>query len=181
MDDSTVIGGPSSLHCSLPFFNRPFNFASGLAGPDGFSAVVLLLALGQPKFDFSLTALGEIDAERNECEALLLCLAEQLVDFFLMQEQLAHPDRVMIHDVAVTVRTDVAVMEKDLALFYARVTILQIHPTITKGLHLRAFEDDTGFKLLLNKIVVVGFPVGGHDLILLFRLFRHELPGKPTP
>jgi hypothetical protein len=28
---------------------------------------------------------------------------------------------------------------------------------------------------------VVGFPVGGHDLILLFRLFRHELPGKPTP
>ena len=85
---------------------------------------MLLLAFGQPEFDLGKAPLGEIDAERDEREPLLLRLAEEPIDLLAVEEQFPSTERLVIHDVAVAVGTDVAVVEKDLAALHAGVTIL---------------------------------------------------------
>lgn len=61
---------------SLPFFQRPLHFTTRLASPDGLPSIMLLLTFRQPKLNFGKTPLGEIDAERDEREPLLLGLPE---------------------------------------------------------------------------------------------------------
>ena len=105
-------------------FHRPFHFAAGFSLLDGFPAVMLLLALGQPEFDLDQAAFGEINAERNKCEPLLLGLAQELIDLLTVEKQFPSTERFVIHDIAVAVGTDVAVVKKCLATFHARVTVL---------------------------------------------------------
>lgn len=71
-----------------------------------------------------MASLRKIDSEGDQRESLLLSFAEKLVDLLSMKEQFAGPDRIMVHNVAVTIGTDVAMMEKHLALFDARITVL---------------------------------------------------------
>ena len=85
---------------------------------------MLLLAFGQPEFNFGKAPVGKIDAEWDKGEPLLLRLGEKLIDLFAMEEQLPGTERLVIHDVAVAVGTNVAVVEKDLAALHAGVTIL---------------------------------------------------------
>ena len=85
---------------------------------------MLLLAFGQPEFDFGKAPRGEIDTERDKREPLLLGLTQELIDLLAVEEQFPSTERLMIHDVAMAVGTDVAVVEKDLAALYAGVTIL---------------------------------------------------------
>lgn len=85
---------------------------------------MLLFAFGQPEFNFGKAPLGKIDAERDKREPLLLRLAEKLIDLLAVEEQLPGTERLVIHDVAVTVGADVAVVEKDLTFPHAGVTIL---------------------------------------------------------
>ena len=117
-------GGPRLPRCSLPLFHRPFHFAAGFAPLDAFPSVMQLLAFGQPEFDLGKAPLGEVDAERDEREPLLLRLAKELIDLLAVEKQLPSAERLVIHDVAVAVRTDVAVVEKDLSALHAGVTIL---------------------------------------------------------
>lgn len=147
---------------SLPLFDCSFDFAAGLAGFDGVAAVVQFLALRQSQFDFGESALGEIDPEGNEGQAFLLGLAEQLVDFLPVQEQFPHPDRIMVHDIAVAVGTDVTVVEEDFPVFHARVTVLEIDLAFPQRLDLRALQLDTGLEALFDEIVMEGLPVGRH-------------------
>ena len=85
---------------------------------------MLLLAFGQSKFNLREAPLGEIDAERDEREPLLLRLAEKLIDLLTVEEQFSGAERLVVHDVAVAIGTDVAVVEKDLSVPHASVTIL---------------------------------------------------------
>jgi hypothetical protein len=85
---------------------------------------MLFLAFGQPEFDLGKAPLGKIDAERDEREPLLLRLAEELIDLLAVKEEFPSTERLVIHDVAVAVGADVAVVEKDLAVLHAGVTIL---------------------------------------------------------
>lgn len=85
---------------------------------------MLLLSLGQAEFDLGKAPLGEVDAKRDKREPLLLCLAEELVDLLAVEEQFSSTERLVIHDVAMAVGTNVAMMEKDLALLYAGIAIL---------------------------------------------------------
>ena len=157
----------------LSLFDRPFNFTAGFAGFDGFSAVILLLALREPDLNLGMAALGEIDAEWNERQPLLLGPADQLVDFLPMQQQLSGPRRIMVHDVAVAVGADMALVQKDFVLMDGGVAVLQIHATFSKGFHFRPLEYDAGFKFLFDEIIVVGLPIGGHHLLLIVRGFGH--------
>ena len=85
---------------------------------------MLFLAFGHPQFDLGQAPRGEIDAERDEREPLLLRLAEELIDLLAVEKQFPSTERLVIHDVAVAVGTDVAVVEKDLTTLHAGVTIL---------------------------------------------------------
>jgi len=85
---------------------------------------MLLLAFGQPEFNLGKTTLGKIDAERNECESLLLSLAEEFIDLLTVEEQFPSTERFMIHEVAIAIGTDMAMVEKNFAALYAGITIL---------------------------------------------------------
>lgn len=85
---------------------------------------MLLLAFGKSEFDLREAPLGEIDAERDEREPLLLRLAEKLIDLLTVEEQFSGAERLVVHDIAVAIGTDVAVVEKDLSVPHASVTIL---------------------------------------------------------
>ena len=64
------------------------------------------------------------DTERNERESLLLRLAEEFIDFLSMEEQFPSTERFVIHEVAMAIGTDMAMVEKDFAALYAGITIL---------------------------------------------------------
>jgi hypothetical protein len=85
---------------------------------------VLLLAFGQPEFDLDKAPLGEIDAEGDECESLLLRLAEKLIDLLTVEEQFTGAEGFVIHEIAVTVRADMAMVKKDLSALHTGVTVL---------------------------------------------------------
>ena len=85
---------------------------------------MLLLAFGQPEFDLGKASLGEIDTERNERESLLLRLAEEFIDLLTVEEQFPSTERFVIHDVAMAIRTDMAMVEKGFAALNAGITIL---------------------------------------------------------
>ena len=85
---------------------------------------MLLLAFSQSKFNLREASLGEIDAEGDERESLLLRLAEKLINLLTVEEQFSGAERLVVHDVAVAIGTDVAVVEKDLSVPHASVTIL---------------------------------------------------------
>ena len=54
-------------------FNGSLDFAAGFPGLNRLPAVIQLLALCQPEFDLGVTALGEVNTERDEREAFLFC------------------------------------------------------------------------------------------------------------
>ena len=109
---------------SLPFLHRSFYFAAGFTRLDGCSSIMQLLAFSQPELDLGKASLGKIDAERDERESLLLRLAEELIDFFAVEEQFPSSEGLVIHDVAMTIGADVAVVKKHLPVLYTGVTIL---------------------------------------------------------
>ncbi len=136
---------------------------------------MLLLALGQPEFNLGKAPLGEIDAERDDRQPLLLRLAKEFIDLLAMEKQLSGAERLMIHDVAMTVRADVAVVEKNLTLPHAGVAILQVHAPISQGLDLRALEHDARLELLFYEIVVVGLAVCDYRFFETVLLFPHQV------
>ena len=169
--------------CLPLLFHCPFHFSARFTCFYGFPAVMLLLAFGQPEFNLRKTSFGEINAERNEREPLLLRLAEEFIDLLAMEEQFPRTERLMIHDVAVAIGTDVAMVKKRLAALYAGVTVLEIHPSLSKGFHLRTLEHNACLELLLNEIVVVGLAICGYCLFEAIFLFPHtdvrlSLPGR---
>ena len=85
---------------------------------------MLLLALGQPKLNLGKTPFREIDAERDKREPLLLGLAQELIDLLAVEQEFTSTERFVIHDVAVAVGADVAMVKKRLAAFHAGITIL---------------------------------------------------------
>ena len=85
---------------------------------------MLLLTFSQSEFDLGKASLGEIDTEWNERESLLLRLADEFVDLLTVEEQLPSTERFVIHDVAMAVGTDMAMVKKGFAAFYAGITIL---------------------------------------------------------
>ncbi len=135
---------------------------------------MLLLALGQPDFDLGKAPFGEIDAERDDRQPLLLGLNQELIDLLAMEQEFPSTERLMIRKVAVAIRTDVAMVEKDLSLSHAGITVLQVHAPISQGLDLRALEHDARLELLFNEIVVVGFAIRDHRFFEAIFLFPHQ-------
>lgn len=66
------------------FFDGPLDFTAGLAGFDGFPAVVELLAFGEPELHFRVPAFREVDAEGDERQSFLLSLPQQLMNLRLV-------------------------------------------------------------------------------------------------
>ena len=74
---------------------RPLGLALGVACGEGLALVVVALAPRQPELDLRPPLL-EVDAERDERQALLLGLARDLVDLVVVEQELAAPDRIQL-------------------------------------------------------------------------------------
>ena len=74
----------------------------------------------------------------------------------------------MVHDVAVAVRADVAVVENHLILVHAGETVLEIHSPFAHRLYLGPLQNHASFESLVNAVVVEGLAVRGHHLFSLF-------------
>ena len=118
----------------------------------------------------------EIDAEGNEREALLLRLADKLGDLFLMEEQFACPEGLVVHDVPVAVGIDVAVVQEHLSVVHAGIAVPQIHEAVTEGFDLRSAQKNPGFEPVLDVIVVERLPVGSDDFLAFIFVLRHDVP-----
>jgi hypothetical protein len=138
-----------------------------------------LFTFGQPEFDLGKAPLGEIDAEGDERESLLLRLAKELIDLLAVEEQFPSTERLVIHDVAVAIGTDVAVVEKDLTALHAGVAILQVHAPLSQGFDLRTLEHDARLELLFNEVVVVGLAIRSDGFFALLFLLLHHWSASP--
>ena len=97
------------------FLNGPLNFTACFTAFDGLASVVQFLAFGEPQLNLRVSALGEVDAQRHQGQPFLLGLPQQLVNLALMKQQLPDACGIMVHNVAMTVWTDMALVEKDFA------------------------------------------------------------------
>ena len=130
---------------------------------EGFALVVQLFAAAQPKLKLDVVLL-EIDLGRDQRESLLFSLADQLVDLNMMQQQLAHPGRIVVLPVTEGVFGDVHVVDEHLAVLNAAERFLEIHLAVADRLDLGSGQHNAGFKGLLDIIIVVSLFVGGDDL-----------------
>src|SRR5262249_37954674 len=103
---------------------RPLRLAAGVPLGEDPPLVVVALAPGQPDLDLGPAVL-EVDAQRDEREALLLGAPVELVDLLVVQQQLAPADGVELTP-AERVRRDVHPVQPDLALLDPRVRVLEI-------------------------------------------------------
>src|SRR5207253_9652670 len=98
--------------------------------------VELARASGQAKLDLGMVA-GEVNAQRDERVTLLLHLADQARDLLAVQQELARTQRVMVHDIALSIRRDVNVLQPRLAVVDSHETIAKVGPSVPDRLHLR--------------------------------------------
>src|SRR5438445_342268 len=105
---------PDANFSAAPHGSR--DFPLGVPFRDRLALVELALASGQADLDLGMVA-GEVNAQRDERVTLLLHLADQARDLLAVQQELARAQRVMVHDVALSVWRDVNVLQLELPLF----------------------------------------------------------------
>ena len=99
--------------------SRPRNRLSGLflggTATLGFALIPQLFTFGECKLQFRSTVL-KVHSGGNEGETLLLGFANQLSDFFLVDQQLPRAQGCMVVDIPVLVFSDVAVEKPKFAV-----------------------------------------------------------------
>jgi len=117
-------------------------------------------------------AANEIDLERDERETLLRHFPGKLADLFLMQQELARPERVVVRQIALGIVADVPVQQEHLLVLHDGVAVGQVREPQAQGLHFRADKGDPRFNSLFDEVVVVRFAVRGYCAIFFF--FSHN-------
>src|SRR5205814_330787 len=95
------------------------DLAVGVAAGQVLALVVGALPARQGQFDLHL-ARAEVESQRDERQAALARLAEEPVDLVAVQQQLAHPTRLVVGPRAVDVLRDVHAVQEDLAVVDGR-------------------------------------------------------------
>jgi hypothetical protein len=140
------LGLPTSADRFSRFFiRRPPSF--------GLALVPELLAFGQSQFHLDPAVL-KVQPRRDQGQALLLGLADQLANLFAMHQQLAGAQRGVVEDVAVLVGTDVGVQQPDRIVFDQAVGVLKIGEAAPDGLDLGPGEDHPGLKFFQQEVVM---------------------------
>ena len=85
------------------------------------------------------------------------------VDLFFVEQEFSGPDGVMVHDIPMGVRADMAIQEEDFGILYYDITVFEIGLAVTQGFDLSAGEQDACLKGLFNGIVVKGLSVLRYD------------------
>ncbi len=97
----------------------------------------------------------------------------ELLDFPLMEEELAGALGIVVLAVAVGVRRDVRTEEEGLAVLHQDVGVLEVGVSLPERLDLRPGQRQAGFELLQDEVVVKGLLVRGNELLARVRFRRH--------
>src|SRR5207245_2460157 len=129
---------------------------------------LLVLPLAARECDLDLRhPVREIDAERDQGQALLVHLASDLLDLAPVQEQLARPERQVSALVPLLVRGDVQTLQPHLAPPHATEAVHERGVSSAERLHLVARELDPALETLEQLVVMSRTTVAGDDLLAL--------------
>ena len=134
---------------------------SRVALGDGLALVALLAALGQAQLDLG-PAVPEVQAQRDERQALLGDAGLQAVDLVAVQQQLAAAVGVVGADpVGELVRGDVHALQPQLAVGPAGEGVGQLHLAEAQALDLAALQHEAGLDGVEHGVVVARPAVAG--------------------
>ena len=106
------------LYCSLQLALRFFLFYR-------VTLIIGLFPLGETDEDLCL-APNKIDLERDKGKTLHRHLADKLPYLFSVEQELACTERLVVHDIAVRIGTDVRVEEEHLVVLHDSITVGKI-------------------------------------------------------
>ena len=81
----------------------------------------------------------------------LLRLADELANFFFVDQQLAGAQRSVVEDVAVVIGADVAVEQPEFAIFKQAIGVFEVGLAGADRFDLGAGQGDAGFKFFQQK------------------------------
>ncbi len=117
------------------------------------AAVPLLLALGESYFAFG-DPFAEVHAQGNDGQALVVHLSFELIDLFLVQEQLPRTQRTVVKRPSRKVFANMEIDEPHFAAADYSVGIAQVASALAERFYFRAKQHHAGFKLLKENIIV---------------------------
>ncbi len=129
------------------------SFAVGSASAFGLAFVPELLSARDRQLDFDASIL-EIHACRDERQALLLCLPDQLLELVPMHQQFSGAQSRVVRVTAVFVWADVAVEKPQFAVLHQPVGILEVRLAGSDGLDLGASQRNAGLKFFQQEVVM---------------------------
>src|SRR5215218_3406655 len=148
----------AACYLAEAFFHGAFYFAvCGFFG-DLAPFVVLPLAADHGDLEFDDAVLG-VEFEGDEGLALLLALADEAVDLFAVQKQLAVARGELTFLPGVRVGGDVGPDQEHLPVPHPGVALFQVGATFPNGLHFWSRQLDAGLVGLLDRKVVKGLSV----------------------
>jgi hypothetical protein len=141
------------------------HLAVRIAIGDVAATVVGLLAAGETDLDLGSALAGEVQAKRDERQALRLRPAEQLVDLGAAEEQLANPLGLVVVAIGLFERRDMGADQPRLVAFDARVGIGQVDLAGADRLDLGAGQDEAGLERLLDRELIPRPPIQGDGFL----------------
>ncbi len=130
--------------------------------------IVGFLPPADPEFDFQMPA-EKVELQGDQRKALLVDFLLEFADFLLPGEQFAHPQGVVIVDIALLEGTDMHVVHIQLAVFDGGVGILQVDFPGPGGLDFRSAQRNADLERLEHEVLVPCSSVGQNmpDSVLL--------------
>ena len=138
----------------MSLFHRSFDLALGVPLGGGVPLVVVLLAPAQADLQLHPGVL-EVDAERDQGQAVLLHHGLQLADLPLVHQQPPGADGVFVEDVSLFIGGDVHAVDIDLPVLGDAEGVLQVQGPGPDGLDLRPGQLDARHRLLLEGLAVL--------------------------
>ena len=168
-EKGTVLISHGSLSSQFQCF---FHFSLGIAHLLAFSLIMEILALCQGNFEFG-SAILEIHSRGNKGVALGCHFFVKLLDFILVQQQLAVSFLVHIEDISLLVVGDVHSLDPCLAISDRDVGILELHTAIAHRLDFGASQSNAAFILVFQEVVVARPSVVNDCLFAISVSFCH--------
>jgi len=145
----------------------------------GLAPVPLLFALRKGHFAFGYS-LTEVNAQGNDGQALVVHFSLQLIDLFLVQEQLPRTERPVIEGPAGEVFADMEIDEPDFAAPDHPIGIAEVSSAFAERFHFGAKQHHARFELLKKNVIVGSSAILSYqdffDFFFLFlSRFRHGM------
>ena len=141
-----------------------FYLSPGLLCLDRFSFLIFSFTFNKTYLNFYFSSF-KIYLKRNKSKTFLAQLSPDLIDLFPVEKQFSCSHRVMVLDIAMTVRADMAIKQKNLGPLYDGITVFKVSPALSQGFYLCAKQGDTGLIGLLYEIVMISLFIGRRDIL----------------